>query len=50
MFGDITVYEDKAEELLEDLDLEDVLEMNNLTEVEVLAVLIREGLIKYPEL
>jgi hypothetical protein len=50
MFGDTDRYEDMAEQLLEDIDFLDILEMNNLTELEVLAFLIQEGMIKYPEL
>lgn len=42
-------FEDLAEELLDILDLDDILEINDLTELEVLAVLIKEGMISQPE-
>lgn len=48
MFGDTDIYEDIAEFLLEMYDLEDILEMNNLTDVDALALLIEGGSIGHP--
>lgn len=42
-------YEDLAEEILRDFSLEEILEMNDLTEEEVLSVLIDRGLVNEPE-
>jgi len=49
MFGDTERYRRIAEELLEDYSLEDILELNDLSEVEVLEYLIGAGLIYEPE-
>ena len=41
--------EDEVEKLLEITTLEDILEMSDLTEVEVLTLLLNEGYIELPE-
>lgn len=45
MFGDTEIFNLIAEKMLDDFSLEDILEANDLSDVEALAVLIREGLI-----
>lgn len=49
MFGDHSYARDKAQELLDLYYLEEVLELNDLTDHEVLELLITRGLIRYPE-
>lgn len=49
MFGDTEVFTEIAERLLEMYDLEDILEMNNLTSEDALAILIEGGFIGHPE-
>lgn len=49
MFGDSPTLGLRAEELLKDFTLEELLEMNNLTEQEVIELLLEAGLINDPE-
>lgn len=49
MFGDFSVYEEIAEALLSDFTLEELLELNNLTELEVLSILVEGGHVGQPE-
>lgn len=49
MFGDDTWAEELAEEILLSFPLDEVLEMNDLTELETLVHLIEAGLISEPE-
>jgi len=49
VFGDFSVYEEIAEALLSDFTLEELLELNNLTELEVLSILIEGGHVGQPE-
>lgn len=49
MFGDLTYEENLAEHILKDFCLEEILEMNDLPEHLVLAILIRNGVIDQPE-
>ena len=48
MFGD-DEFEDLVEELLASFTLDEILEMNNLSDEDVLKILIREGQIGEPE-
>lgn len=50
MFGDSHISEDLAEELLERISFEQLLEINDLTEVDVIARLIELGLIDTDDL
>lgn len=45
----MTRFKDMADDLLKDFSLEELLEMNDLTDTEVLAMLIQYGLINEPE-
>lgn len=49
MYGKANTLEDVFEFLLEQFSLDEILEMNDLTEVEVLELLFKEGLITQPE-
>lgn len=48
MFGDDNYLSDIAEALLKEYSIEELLELNNLTEEEVLEILIEGGHIGYP--
>ena len=49
MFGDSQTLRDWAEELLKTFSLSELLELNNLETVEVLEILLEQGLISVPE-
>lgn len=49
MYGKENSIDDLLEFLLEQFTLEELLEMNDLTEIEVLKVLFTEGLLVQPE-
>lgn len=49
MFGDYNTLERIAEEMLKDIELTEILEMNNLTELEALTILLEGGHIGQPE-
>lgn len=49
MFGDDETIIAIAEEMLSDIELADILEMNDLTDLEVLTILISGGYIGQPE-
>lgn len=49
MFGEDQVFADIAEELLELYDLEEILELNDVTHEELIETLLRLGRISYPE-
>lgn len=48
MFGDSEIFLKIAAEILEDFSLEEILELNNLTEEDVLSILIENGHVDYP--
>lgn len=48
MFGDSEIFLKIAAEILEDFSLEEILELNNLSEEDVLAILIENGHVDYP--
>lgn len=49
MFRDDTLAEEIAEDMLADYELSEILEMNDLTDVETLSILIQRGFIGFPE-
>lgn len=49
MFGDDLEFDEVVAELLEEFSLEDILEMNDLTDAAALIILIRGGHISEPE-
>lgn len=48
MFADTEIFNDISEELLSLFDMEEILEMNNLTNHEVICILLEGGHLGYP--